>query len=89
MYYSVSTKEDDIKAGIPEYSEKVKTKEELFEVAKRVVDSGIPLHRVSVAECLEDDEVSNSDSQYDDLGTLEEVLDDMKQAWVMAKMNRR
>ena len=74
MYYSVATKEDDIAAGFPEYSEEVKTKEELAGVADRVLDYGIPLHRVSVTECLEDDEVSGFESQYDDIGTLEEVL---------------
>ncbi len=77
MYYSVETKDNDIEAGFPEYSEEVKTKEELTEVAKRVADYGIPLHRVSVMECLEDDEVSDFESQYDDLGTLEEVLEGM------------
>ena len=75
MIYSVATKEDDIEAGFPEYLEEVKTKEELIEVAKRVVDYGIPLHRVSVMGCLEDDEVSGFESQYDDLGTLEEGLE--------------
>jgi hypothetical protein len=77
MYYSVATKEDDIESGFPEYSEEVKTKEELTEVAKRVVDYGVPLHRVSVTECLEDNEVSGFESQFDDLGTLEEVLEGM------------
>jgi len=69
--YDVSTSEEDIAAGYPEWSESCETLEELPGVAERAARYGVPAHRLTVMEIWTDPEMGE---QFDVIGSLEEVL---------------
>lgn len=76
--YSISTTDADTEDGYPEYCEEVATKAELLGVAKRAAVYGIPPHRLTVLECFGEDEVGEFESQFHNLGSLEEVTEEMR-----------
>lgn len=76
--YSVSTTEMDIEDGYPEYSAEVTTLEALRQVAEEAEAYGIPVHRLTVLECFDDDEIDEFMSEFAHLGSLEEVLRGLK-----------